>query len=135
MIDYSYNTLKAKVTEIQNMQNLNIVHFEQKEEIFSMISLDLENKKVNSNVLLSINPTHVNISKEDNIQISCENKIKAKISHIEEGKLLSYISLCFKDQELQSLISTKKMNDLKLKIKDVVFMYINASDISIKEIL
>ena len=135
MIDYSCNTLKAKVTEIQNMQNLNIVHFEQKEEIFSMISLDLENIKVNSNVLLSINPTHVNISKEDNIQISCENKIKAKISHIEEGKLLSYISLRFKEQELQSLISTKKMNDLKLKIKDVVFMYINASDISIKEIL
>ncbi len=135
MIDYSCNAIKAKVTKIQNMQNLNIVHFEQEEEIFSMISLELENIKVDSNVLLSINPTHINISKEDNLLISCENKIKAKISHIEEGKLLSYISLCFKQEELQSLISSKKLNDLKLKCKDDVFIYINASDISIKEIL
>jgi len=129
------NTLLVTVTNISSMDKLNLVTFVyEKQELF-MISLALQDIKVNQNVILSINPTHINLAKSDKYSISSENILKAKITYINQGKLLSYVRLDVLSTSLESLISTQALQKLELKMHQDVFIFFNASDISIKEVL
>lgn len=129
------NNLEAKIINIQSLENLNIVKFEFENHILSMMSLGLKNIKINTRVILGVNPSHILIAKNLSGLISCANQIKSKIVNIEIGELLCSIELKIGKHKINSLITASSAVELNLNINDEVLVLIQASELSIKEIL
>ena len=127
------NKLRAKVTNIKNVDNLNLVSFDYNGFNLAMVSLELaKNIKVGVEVNLSVKSTHIAISKEVSKNISYSNQIKDKIKHIENGEILSSISLI---SGLESIITASSSELLNLKNDDEVVLLIKATELSILEVL
>lgn len=128
------NKIKATVLDIQNSDILNIVSFKFGDFILSMMSLEVENVKKNSNVILSAKPSSVAIGKDFNGQLSYSNQLKGKITNVQNGELLSFVEVKVVDTIIQSVITKKSSKRLNLKPKDEVICIIKASDLSILEV-
>jgi len=130
------SSLIAKVLEIQSSENINIVKFEIESEILSMVSLDINSDiYIGRTVKLLVNSTHVAVAKNLSGELSYENQIRAKIETIREGNLLTYITLAFGKSQLESIITKESSLAMKLSVDDSVTILINASELSICEIL
>ncbi len=126
----------AKVIDIQNCDALHIVKFNFNSQELFMLSLELScDIKINTKVRLAIKPTNIIISKDFNSNISCDNKLKAKIIEIENGELLGSIKLAIEDKILESIITYSSSKQMELKIGDSVMALIQSCDLSISEIL
>lgn len=130
------NSLKAHVTNIDSVENLNIVSFDFYGENLSMMSLDLDTSvKSGVCVELTAKPTHIAIAKKFNGAVSYSNQIKAKIIAIENGQLLSSIKLEIQKSTLESIITLKSSQRMDLRVGDEVCAFIKASDISIVKVV
>jgi molybdopterin-binding protein len=130
------NEIVATISQIDNIENLNIVQFEFNNQILKMMSLDLSDKIVKSQkVILSVKPTHIAIGKDVSGQLSYSNQIKATIKEIEEGKLLTNILAKVGEITLQSIITTSSSQRMNLKKNDEIILYIKASDLSILDVI
>ncbi len=128
--------LEAVITQIDTIENLNIVTFDFCGTHLQMMSLDLsEDMQVGKKVLLSIKPTSVAIGKNISGELSYSNQINAIIKSIEKGKLLSSIKLSVYETFLESIITTQSARDMNLNTGDEVIALINASDLSIVKTL
>lgn len=129
------NTLKAQVTQIDSMDNLTIVKFDYEGTALSMMSLGLKDVKVGSQVILSINASHIAIGKDLKGDISLSNRFDCIIKALDKGKLLSSLKLSINDDSLSSIITTSSVNRLNLNVGDEVQALVKASEISIKEVI
>ncbi len=128
--------LNAVITEIENVDNLNIVSFDFFGKTLSMMSLDLsQDMKVGRSVLLSVKPFHITIVKEFYGDISYSNKLNAVVRSCEHGELLSSVKLYVNGVMLESIITKKLALEMELKIGDSVIVMIKANDLSIQEVL
>ncbi|WP_419771007.1 MAG: TOBE domain-containing protein [Candidatus Marinarcus sp.] len=126
----------ATITQIKNVQSLNIVDFDFKGTPLTMMSLDLaSNIVVGGRVELSVKPTHLAIVKDFAGEFSYSNQIKATIVTIEKGELISSITLKVHDVLLQSIITTKSTQRMNLQTEDDVTIFFKASELSILEVL
>jgi molybdopterin-binding protein len=126
------NKIKAKVTKILNEGNLNIAFFKVGDITLEMVSLELDDIKIDDNVLLNINPSHITISKDNAANSSHSNIIYSKIVDIEKGNLLSVVKLEIANNTfLDALLTTKSVEKLSLQLDENVYALINASEISI----
>ena len=126
----------ARVKNIKSIDNLNIVEFDFTDTILKMMSLEL-NKDivVGTKVELSVKPTNVIISKKPIENISLSNQTLAKIVDINDGELLSSITLNTNDCYLESIITKDSFLRLNLQKNDYVNILIKASDLSILRVL
>ena len=126
----------ARVKNIKSIDNLNIVEFDFNDTILKMMSLEL-NKDivVGTKVELSVKPTNVIISKKPIENISLSNQTLAKIVDINDGELLSSITLNTNDCYLESIITKDSFLQLNLQKNDYVNILIKASDLSILRVL
>ncbi|MEA1891545.1 MAG: TOBE domain-containing protein [Campylobacterota bacterium] len=130
------NTLISSVIKIDTIDNLNIVHFDFLGQTLSMMSLDLnENIKIGTKVALTAKPTHVVIAKAFDGTISYSNQLKAKIIALENGKLLTTLSVQVEESLLESIITLDSSKKMNLKVGDEVMALINASELSILKVL
>jgi len=129
------NTLKAQVTQIDSMDNLAIVKFDYQGLALSMMSLGIKDLKVESQVIISINASHIAIGKDLKGDISLSNKFDCVIKELDKGELLSSIKLRINDDCLTSIITTSSVNRLNLQVGDEVQALVKASEISIKEVI
>lgn len=126
----------AKVKEIKTKDSLNIVEFDFNNILLKMMSLELnKDLKIGSKVELLVKPTNVAISKKYIEDISLSNQALAKIIDIENGELLSYLSLQINDTFIESIITKSSSLKLDLKKDDIVNILIKASDLSILKVL
>ena len=109
----------ARVKNIKSIDNLNIVEFDFNDTILKMMSLEL-NKDivVGTKVELSVKPTNVIISKKPIENISLSNQTLAKIVDINDGELLSSITLNTNDCYLESIITKDSFLRLNLQKND-----------------
>ncbi|MEA3288785.1 MAG: TOBE domain-containing protein [Campylobacterota bacterium] len=130
------SSLKAKVKLIQKNESLTIVQFEFNDQALSMMSLELPRDiTVGTEVKLTIKPTHIAIGKNISGDLSYSNQLNATIKNIDNGKLLSSISLKLDDNNtIESIITKDSAKRLKLKKGDKVIALIKASDISIGQV-
>ena len=127
------NKLIAKVTNIKNVDNLNLVNFDYNGFNLAMVSLELANNiKIGTIVSLSIKSTQITISKEISKNISYSNQIKDKIKHIDNGEILSSITFISGLESIITLNSSKKMN---LQNNEEVLLFIKETELSILEVL
>lgn len=130
------NKIEAIISQIDNIDNLNIVHFDFSGIKLKMMSLDLnENIKIGQKVILIVKATNILLAKDFNGMISFSNQFKAKIEEIENGKLLSSITLVANNSYFQSIITLSSSIRMNLKKDDEITILIKASDISIMEVI
>ena len=126
----------ARVKDIKTIDSLNIVEFDFNNILLKMMSLELnKDLKIGSKVELLVKPTNVAISKKYIEDISLSNQALAKIVDIENGELLSYLSLQINDTFIESIITKSSSLKLDLKKDDIVNILIKASDLSILKVL
>ncbi|MFK5938178.1 MAG: TOBE domain-containing protein [Sulfurimonas sp.] len=130
------NQIKASVTEIQSVDNLNIVTFKANNHMLKMMSLDLSGELVvDTNVSLSFKPTTVAIAKNISGDLSFSNQLQVKIISMEVGQLLSSLKLGFDEYTLESIITTASVKRMNLKVGESVIALIKSSDLSIGSVL
>jgi molybdopterin-binding protein len=128
--------LIATIKKINSIDNLNIVEFEFLGTTLKMMSLDLgSNIQIGKKVRLSVKPTNISIAKNLTGEISLSNQLVAIIQNIENGKLLSSVSLKISDFLLESIITVDSSKRMNLQIGDEVKILIKASNLSIEEVL
>lgn len=130
------NEIVTTISQIDNIDNLNIVHFEFNNQKLKMMSLDLnENIAKGQKVVLSVKPSHIAIGKGVSGLLSYSNQIKASIKEIEKGKLLSTVIAKSGELTLQSIITTNSTERMDLKEGDEIILFIKASDLSIMDVI
>jgi len=130
------NQITASVTDIQSVDNLNIVTFKANDNSLKMMSLDLSSKfVVNARVSLSFKPTTVAIAKNSSGDLSFSNQLKVKIISLEVGTLLSSLKLGFYEYTLESIITSESVKRMNLNVGDNVIALIKSSDLSVGSVL
>jgi len=130
------NQIKAVITQIDTVDNLNIVKFNFQGNTLTMMSLDLnEQVSVGKEVILGIKPTHIAIGKGHIGLVSYTNQIQATIISCKNGELLSSIKFSVNDIVLESIITLESTLRMDLKIDDDVIMMLKASELSILKVL
>ena len=128
--------IKAVITQIDTVDNLNIVKFDFHGHALTMMSLGLNDEiSAGKEVILGIKPTHIAIGKDFSGLVSYSNQIKATIISCENGKLLSSIKLSVDDIVLESIITLESALRMDLKVNDNVMMMLKASELSILKVL
>ena len=128
--------LIATIKKINSVDNLNIVEFDFNNITLKMMSLELHKEvKLESKVKLLVKPSNVIISKNYIEDISLSNQTLAKIVAIENGELLSSISLEIGDTTFESIITKESSKRLDLQEGNIVNILIKASDLSILRVL
>lgn len=128
--------ITAVITDIESVDNLNIVKFDFSGQPLKMMSLGLsEDVAVGKRVILGVKPTHIAIGKDLSGLLSYSNQIPSKIISCEHGKLLSSIKLSVQDIMLESIITLESALRMDLKEDDEVTIMIKASQLSILEVL
>jgi len=128
--------LIATIKKISTVDSLNIVEFDFDGNILKMMSLDLSKEvQVGKKVILSVKATNVSLAKNLCGELSLSNKIVASIENIENGKLLSSITLKVNDTYIESIITVDSSIRMNLQENDSVTILIKASNLSIEEIL
>ena len=126
----------ARVKDIKTIDSLNIVEFDFNNITLKMMSLELHKEvKLESKVKLLVKPSNVIISKNYIEDISLSNQTLAKIVAIENGELLSSISLEIGDTTFESIITKESSQRLDLQEGNIVNILIKASDLSILRVL
>lgn len=126
----------ARVKDIKTIDSLNIVEFDFNNITLKMMSLELHKEvKLESKVKLLVKPSNVIISKNYIEDISLSNQTLAKIVAIENGELLSSISLEIGDTTFESIITKESSKRLDLQEGNIVNILIKASDLSILRVL
>ena len=126
----------ARVKDIKTIDSLNNVEFDFKNITLKMMSLELHKEvKLESKVKLLVKPSNVIISKNYIEDISLSNQTLAKIVAIENGELLSSISLKIGDTTFESIITKESSKRLHLQEGNIVNILIKASDLSILRVL
>ncbi|RXK00532.1 transporter [Arcobacter sp. CECT 8986] len=129
------NNLEATVSKIDTLDNLNIVEFKFYDITLSMMSLDLHNVGIGTNVILTVKASNIAVAKEFQGQISLANSIACKIMDLEIGKLLTSIRLQHKNTIFTSIITSKSAKRMNLALDDNVNAIFKASELSIKEVV
>ena len=117
----------ARVKDIKTIDSLNIVEFDFNNITLKMMSLELHKEvKLESKVKLLVKPSNVIISKNYIEDISLSNQALAKIVAIENGELLSSISLKIGDTTFESIITKESSKRLDLQEGNIVNILIKA---------
>ena len=128
--------LVATIKKINSIDNLNIVEFDFNGLTLKMMSLDLNaDVQVGKKVKLSVKPTNISIAKNLIGEISLSNQIVATIENLENGQLLSSVSLKVYNTLLESIITVDSSKRMNLQIGEVVTILIKASNLSIEEVI
>ncbi len=130
------NKIEAIISQIDNIDNLNIVQFDFSGIKLKMMSLDLnENIKIGQKVVLVVKATNIILARDFKGMLSFSNQINGKIDNIENGKLLCSVTIKAKDSYFQSIITQASAKKMHLKKDDEINIFIKASDLSIEEII
>lgn len=130
------NILQVQIKAIHNKDKLNIIQFDFDGVQLAMMGLELDDRlQLSSKVNIAFKSIAVGIAKNLQGELSYSNKLICKVKSITKGELLSEISLSFFDTEIDSIITTRSVKKMNLKIGDEVTALIKASDVYIEEIL
>lgn len=126
------NKLTATIKKIEYLENLHLVYLQSNAHELTVLTLELdESLKPSQKVLLSIKPLNISIAKNFMGKRSDSNRIEATITAIKVGHLLCTIKLQSYNDEFEVIITRDAYSKMKLKIQELVTLFINAHTISI----
>ncbi len=129
------NTIRAIVSDIQSVDNLNIVSFEVDDTKMQMMSLGLNTPiKIGSKVILGVKASNILLAKNLSGILSASNQLPCIVQSINHGKLLSSVKLSFADGFIQSVITNSSSLRMNLQEGDEVLAIVKSSELSILEV-
>ncbi|BAF73045.1 TOBE domain-containing protein [Sulfurovum sp. NBC37-1] len=130
------NRITAAITGIDTVENLNIVQFNVQGDSLTMMSLDLgDTVRIGTVVKLAVKATNIAIGKDIGGSLSYANQLPVIVENIEEGVLLSAVTLRHLDTALEAIITADTLKKMDLHIGEKVTALIKASEIYIQEII
>jgi len=129
------NYINASISQIDTVDNLNIVSFKANEINLKMMSLELDKSlKKDSQVVLAAKSTNIALMKGSGENLSIANQVPCIIHSLEVGALLCRVTLTSTNGELESLITKDSAFKMNLQIGDEVLALIKSSELSIAEV-
>ncbi len=129
------NKLKGKIIDVQSSDNISMIYVDVDGDTLSSIVLEGKktpsNYKVGDSVTLLFKETEVGIGKDLTGMISLRNRFKSIIKKIEKGPILAKITLTYKKHTLESIISTRSTDQMKLKEKEEVEWLVKTNEVTL----
>jgi molybdopterin-binding protein len=124
------NQLKGRITSIQSSQHLSIVDVEVKDDILHLLLLEKPIETIGSEVNLAFKESEVILSKES--INSTANICSGRIDKMEEGEILTYVTLLYQDIQIAALVPAATFASLECKPGDIIYWIISPSEISLQ---
>ncbi|MGV8945090.1 MAG: TOBE domain-containing protein [Lutibacter sp.] len=129
------NILPGNITSIQGSESLSLVKIAVGNTVFTSIIINTPESetyfKLGNSVQVYFKETEVIIAKNENLNISIQNKILCTIKSIKHGEILSELELSFEEFTIKSLITTNACNTLNLKSGADVLALIKTNEVSL----
>jgi molybdate transport system regulatory protein len=129
------NKLKGTIINMQSSDNMSILSVDVEGDIFSSIVLEGKktpmNYKVKDSVTLLFKETEVGLAKDLSGMISLRNRFKGTIKRIDAGPILAKITLHYKKHNIESIISARSANQMKLKEKEEVEWLVKTNEVTL----
>jgi len=126
------NRLTATVKEIVNIDNLHITTCQLGMQSLKMVSLELSKVlEVGKEVNLSVKSTNILLAKNFTGYISILNQLKAKVTAVDNGQLLSSIQVDVEGFTLESLVTSEASLSMELSEGDEVLVLLKGSEVSV----
>ncbi|MFA5059405.1 MAG: TOBE domain-containing protein [Candidatus Omnitrophota bacterium] len=129
------NKLKGKITEIKTHHHISLVSVGVNTDILHALVIETPQTapylKIGTEVSLLFKETEVSLAKNLSGFICFGNRIKAKVSKIEQNPLLAQVTLNYYGKNITSIISATAIERMQLKENDDVEWLVKANEISI----
>ena len=128
------NKLQGKILVIETFGDLSYISVLAGDIVIKSIIIENQKNKAylqkGALIYLFFKETEVILAKEEKpLSISLPNRIPGEITGLEEGALLSKLSLKSSVGKIVSIITTESLKDLNLQIKDQVIAMIKTNEI------
>ncbi|MDH5598921.1 MAG: TOBE domain-containing protein [Cyclobacteriaceae bacterium] len=131
------NKIPGKITEVNVEGNISLLTIRSGEVFFKAIVLEVPETsdylKVGNPIHILFKETEVIIGKGDVSQISLRNKINCEVVSIDNGKLLSKLTLHSDLGEIRSVITSNAVSQLQIREGDKVVAMIKTNEIILSE--
>lgn len=126
------NRLPGRITAVETAGQVRLVDVDVQGDTFSAILLDTGNDlRPGVAVILVFKETEVSLAKDLSGVISLRNRLASRVRAIDKGRVLSKITLDYLDREVVSVITTRSVERLDLKVGDAVEALVKANEMAI----
>ena len=126
------NRLPGRITAVETAGQVRLVDVDVQGDTFSAILLDTSNDlRPGLAVILVFKETEVSLAKDLSGVISLRNRLASRVRAIDKGRVLSKITLDYLDREVVSVITTRSVERLDLKVGDAVEALVKANEMAI----
>ncbi len=123
------NTLKATITAVTASEHLSILSVAVANEPFHLLLAEASDAQIGADVTLAFKETEIILSK--NVTATSANCARATVQKIENGIVLSQITLTYHDTNLIALVPTLTFNTLAIGEGDEIHWMVQPSEISL----
>lgn len=128
------NTLTGKIVKIATSGEIGQVHVDVNGAIFTSILLDVNSFgiTVEDSVKLLFKANEVLIATKES-RVSAKNAFLGKVVKIEQGLILSEVTLEFQESSIKSIITTNSLQTLNIK-EDMTFLwFVKANEVTLQK--
>jgi len=123
------NRFTAKVKKILPLKRLNLIKFDYEGQEINVLILEMNiGLKPGKRAELSIKPTAVSVLKNE---CGFENALKGTVSEINNGEILSSVTVKIGGNEIESIM----LKERACGLKGDVFVVFKANDIAVSKVL
>ena len=131
------NIIHGIVSDLHTEQNLSLVSVTTQDIVLTAVVIDTPQTspylRLKQPVKVLFKETEVIISKAANPDISLRNQVSGKINAIQSGEILSKVTLNTHIGNIISIITTKVVNSLQLKIGDKATVMIKTNEVMLSK--
>lgn len=128
------NSLNGNITNIKSQTHLSLVQVQHQQHTLQVLLIEtpltVQYLKTGQSVDMLFKETEVSISKSLLLnEISIVNQLPCTLQHIEQGQLLSKLSLVFCTTAIQVMLPTQALSQLQLKTGQTVYALVKPTEI------
>ena len=123
------NTLAATLTAITASDHMSILTASAGDDLFYLLLAEQYHDTIGESLVLVFKETEVALT--STLTTTTANIHRAVISKIEQGNVLSQITLTYHENIITALVPTLTFNTLQLQVENEVFWMVSPSEISL----
>lgn len=132
------NTLRGLITGIEFNDHVSLVDVDVSGDSFTATLLetpeDAPYLKVGNTVDVLFKETEVSLAKNLSGLISLRNRVATTVKLVRSGVILSEVVLDYRGQTISSIITTRSIRRLEIKLGDQIEAMVKANEVSLMEV-